>query len=250
MHEYVEQKEALSQFDGTSGELEYKIRTKVYCDIIDAVLYSRKEGLLPTGWAVQVSLDLQVDEASAFNPGATFITSPTFSVGAGGVISSQSTREDKFGSYWDLDKLRRRSGSPCRADGESPTGSSLLLTSQLGISEWLADSLRTRFFLPSSAGEKGDPFFKQDVLSYHIKFQVISSGGVNPAWKLVRIATGNGGLPLVSAGRTRTHDLLLTFGPTFKAGAPNLAMTSHAAQEFGIAVSNSGRITNRPFVPQ
>jgi hypothetical protein len=54
---------------------------------------------------------------------------------------------------------------------------------------------------------------KYDVYSYDVKFVVVTSGGVNPVWKLVNINAGNGNLPLVNAGRTRTHELVLTFGP-------------------------------------
>jgi hypothetical protein len=154
------------------GALAFKIKAKVYCDIVDAVIATRSEGLLPTGWAVQTTLDLQVDESSSFNPGATFIeplqASETFSVGLGGVLSSQGTRGEKFGTYWNLDRLQSRTGNPCRMNGEQVMGSSFLL-SELGITEWLRDSLKSRFFLPSSAGEKSDPFFKQDFLSYHVR---------------------------------------------------------------------------------
>lgn len=244
--------EGTSRFSDFSpnGALAFKIKAKVYCDIVDAVVATRSEGILPTGWAVQTTLDLQVDESSSFNPGVT-LTEPlrasgTFTLGLGGVLSSQGTRGEKFGAYWNLDKLRSRTGNPCRSDEERVSGSSLLL-SELGVTEWLRDSLKSRFYLPSSTGEKGDPFFKQDFLSYHVRFVVVSSGGISPTWKLVRISTG--GLPLVAAGRTRTHDLLLTFGPTFKAGEPNLAINSHAAQDFGIAVSNGARILDRTFVP-
>lgn len=227
------------------GFLEYNVKTKIYCDIVDAVIASRREGVLPTGWAVQTTLDLQVEEAGSFNPGATYLDPlRSFSLGAGAAISSQSTREHKYGSYWNLDKLKSRNGNPCRADGSKPGGSSLLL-SELGITEWLVDSLKARFYLPSSEGKKADPFFKQDYLSYHVKFVVASSGGVSPTWKLVRVATGNGNLPLVSAGRTRNHDLLLTFGPTFNANTPNFAITSHANQDLGIAVSNGRSLMPR-----
>ena len=225
------------------GQFEYAIKTKIYCDIVEAVVASREAGVLPTGWAVQTTLDLQVDESGSLNPGATYIDSPTVSIGAGACLSSQATKESKFGSYWNLDKLKGAGSSPC-ANGR-PVGSSLLL-SELGIAQWLKDSLRSRYFLPSSEGKKGDPFFKQDFLSLHVKFIVTSSGSVTPAWKLVRVTTGNGGLPLVGAGRVRTHDLLLTFGPTFAAGSPNLAISSHAAQDFGIAVSNGRRVVPTP----
>src|SRR4051812_9650217 len=58
---------------GPGGFLEYNIKAKVYCDIVDAVIASRSERVLPKGWAVQSTLDLQVEEAGSFNPGATYI---------------------------------------------------------------------------------------------------------------------------------------------------------------------------------
>jgi len=42
---------------------------------------------------------------------------------------------------------------------------------------------------------------------------------------------------LAIANRTRTHDLLITFGPAFKPGKADVAFSSHQAQEIGIAVS-------------
>ncbi|PZA10772.1 hypothetical protein DNX69_15605 [Rhodopseudomonas palustris] len=237
IQEYGEGTPVNSDFSA-GGAFEFAIKSKVYCDIVDAVVASRKAGVLPGGWAVQTTLDLQVDESGALNPGATYLSSPTFTIGAGAVLSSQATRESKFGNYWALDKLKGASSSPCSS---SNARASSLLLSDLGISDWLENALRSRYYLPSSGGNKKDSIFKEDFLSYHIKFVVTTSGTVTPAWKLVRVTTGNGGLPLVGAGRIRTHDLLLTFGPTFSANSPNLAISSHAAQDFGNAVSNSRR---------
>jgi hypothetical protein len=226
------------------GDLEYKIKEKVYCDIVEAA--NKNRDLLPPKWGVQVTLDLQVDETGAINPGASFINplagTQSFTLGLGATLSSQGTREDKFGSYWNLDKLKVFDGGTCNQDRAQWNGSSPLLVSELGISEWLSDHLAAGQVLPSSTlKSNADPSFKQDVLSYHVKFVVISSGNVNPTWKLVRFASGNGSLPLASANRTRTHDLLITFGPAFKPGGANIALTSHNAQEIGIAVSNGAR---------
>jgi hypothetical protein len=234
------------------GVLEYKIKQKVYCGIVEAVVAARNQHILPRGWAVQVTLDLQVDETGSVNPGVSFITpmvnSQSFTLGFGGTLSSQGTREDKFGSYWILDKFTSITGTPCDNDGSAEGGSSLLLESDLGIVEWLRNALTVDYFTPSSEQTKNsDPAFKQESLSYHVKFVVISSGSVTPTWKLVRIATGNGSLPLAGVNRTRTHDLLMTFGPAFKAGAPNIALSSHAAQEFGIAASNGNRSIFAPL---
>jgi hypothetical protein len=224
------------------GDLEFKIREKIYCDIVKAV--HDNDRILPLRWGVQSTVDLQVDETGTLNPGASFIEplsgGQSRSLGIGGTLSSQGTREDKFSNYWDLDKLRRFDGGTCNNTSIDRHGSSLLLESDLGISLWLTDRLQTARVLPSSQLPK-DPgdLFKQDVMSYHVKFVVTSAGNINPVWKLTRFS-GNEGT-LAAANRTRTHDLLLTFGPAFKSNGANVAFSSHQAQEIGIAVSNGNR---------
>src|SRR3982074_1666984 len=51
------------------GDLEFKIREKIYCDIVQAV--HENDALLPARWGVQVTVDLQVDETGALNPGVS-----------------------------------------------------------------------------------------------------------------------------------------------------------------------------------
>jgi hypothetical protein len=146
-----------------------------------------------------------------------------------------------------MDRLKSLKQASC--DGSDTTrGSSLLLDSDLGITQWLYNALYIDYFNPSSEVTKdADGAFKQEYLSYHIQFVVISSGSATPTWKLVRLTTGNGSLPLVGANRTRTHDLLLTFGPAYKPGSPNFAIASHQAQELGIAASNGNRTIFAPI---
>jgi len=234
------------------GVLEFKIKKVVYCEILEAVVNARSENYLPKGWAVQVTLDLQADETGAFNPGATFISplrgTDTFSLGLGGTLSSQGTREDKFGVYWNLDKLTNVKGTLCDQK-QHEDGSSLLLQSDLKIKEWLFDALYVDYYTPSSELTKNaDGAFKQEYLSYHVKFVVISSGTATPTWKLARFTSGNGTLPLFGLNRTRTHDLLMTFGPAYKPGSPNFAINSHTIQEFGTAASNGNRAIFAPSV--
>ncbi len=85
----------------TTGVLEYRVKKKVHCAIYQAVQAQR---LLPKGWAVQTTIDLQADETGAVNPGLSYIlpfnASENFTLNAGANISSQSTQEHKYGSYW------------------------------------------------------------------------------------------------------------------------------------------------------
>lgn len=67
----------------------------------------------------------------------------------------------------------------------------------------------------SSAPAKGGvgKTAKLDVLTYEIKFIMVSNGNITPTWKLVNVTASSGNLPLLNLGRTRTNDLILTFGP-------------------------------------
>jgi hypothetical protein len=116
--------------------------------------------------------------------------------------------------------------------------SSPLIQSDLKLGEWLNYQA-----LPVATGEVGLPtsdsgVFKQNVLSHEVKFEIITSGGVTPAWKLVR-ATVNQTGTLLSATRDRTHDLLITFGPGTSSGLVGQAASTHQASEIGLSVANN-----------
>jgi hypothetical protein len=221
--------------------LEADVKEKIYCAIYYAVKSQTK---LPPNWAVQMTLDLQVEETGALNPGLSFIMpynpSESFTLGLGASLSSQATREDKFGSYWDLDRLKAQFTRECD-DVHTIRGSSPLITNDLGLTQWLTDSLENNWSIPSSIQGK-DNVFDQDSLTYHVRFVVITSGTIDPTWKLVRF-TNNSSSALGSVNRTRTHDVLLTFGPKFKPNAPNIAISQHSASEFSIGVGNAVRPT-------
>lgn len=71
-----------------SGQIEFEIRKRVYCDLKRAVQeaqehgakvddgkgHVRKSKLIPEDWIAQVSLSSEVDELSALNPGVAFNT--------------------------------------------------------------------------------------------------------------------------------------------------------------------------------
>jgi hypothetical protein len=192
------------------GLLEQDIKEKVYCEIKAAANRIDKKDdnhLLPENWGAQVTLSLTVDETSALNPGVAlntpmhagitnfkgeYLTGPTtplatatypflsspqsYSLGLGGILSSQGTRIDKFGSYWDLDKLKSdpKPGDTCFVDGQPKPpaqGSSFLLESNLGIYEWLHDALLTETLYPSSQTTPvSSPANNQDYVSYEVKF--------------------------------------------------------------------------------
>jgi hypothetical protein len=169
---------------------------------------------------------LTVEEVGAVNPSAAYndvlpnvlkkgVTVPqSFALNAGGTVSSDATRSDTTYSYYNVGRLVNGPNKIC----DSPPdlrGSSPLLKSDLGITDYLYAVVPGADAFPSSSPAKGGvgKTAKVDVYSYEVKFIVVTNGNINPTWKLVNLSAGTGNLPLVNAGRTRTHDLILTFGP-------------------------------------
>jgi len=151
--------------------------------------------------------------------------------GASGTLSSTATRTDISYSYYNVGKISARgANSWCHDPSTKPSlhGSSPLLKSDLGIADYLQGAVAGAALLHSSAPAKGGAgkTAKLDVYSYEIKFVVVTSGGITPTWKLVNVSANTGNLPLINAGRTRTHDLTLTFGPGTDAPA-DFALQTH-----------------------
>ena len=263
-----------------AAQIEFEIKKRIYCDLKEAVQevnrypvtsgsYNKQvvkqEGLLPFDWGAQVSLSLQVDEVSALNPGITLndympnaikifnakdtVTVPqSFTLGFGGTLSSTATRIDKFDPYYSIAFLMvpdthtsvcRPENDPFVRQGWIPASSSpFILESDLGIKDWLLGAMIVDNLLPSvGAPPKGGG---KDTVTYEIKFVIVSSGNVTPTWKLVRVSANTGALPFFNAGRTRTHDLIITIGPSEGARAQQASQT-HLASQIGNAVSNANR---------
>jgi hypothetical protein len=266
-------------WDGPEGteQIEFEIKKRVYCDLKDAVFEAEqtpyfvedrttgrttRKQIIPDDWGAQVSLLLQVDESTALNPGVAFtepwqnaivhfangnITSPqSFSLSAGATLSSTATRIDKFDPYYTIAflKIPQTKESVCIPgndpfvkNNETPASSSPLIQSELGISKWLAEAMFTQALL-HSVGSGSAP----DTVSLEIKFIIVSSGNVNPAWKLVRVTANNGSAPLFMTGRTRTHDLIITIGP-----ANQKTLNTHLASQIGQAVSGGNQSLLQPL---
>ncbi len=235
--------------DRGGSSLELKIKKQIYCELQAAVSYVNAHTgpvrvfhpdtgavetklALPEDWGVQLQLQLTVAENSSLAPGVSFNTplvpgathfpgaitvpgSQSYNLALGGMLTAEATRIDKFSSYYLIGDLEGgglaacRPQSPANPDGrplDDYQGSSLLLESALGIEPWLDNAVNMRSFGVSrkSAG--------QEVLSYDVKFDILSSGNVTPTWKLVRVTTSSANL--FSAKRDRTHEMILTFGPS------------------------------------
>jgi hypothetical protein len=223
---------------------------------------------IPLDWIAQISLSLQVDESSALSPGVTLntvlpndvrvfgpessVTTSQFrNVGFGGTLSSTATRIDKFDPAYTIGYLMIKDSpqSICSSEANDPlrklgwipdSSSPLILQGDLGIRDWLFGDVMMTVFLHSElpAGVT-DSSQTPDRNSYEIKFIIVSNGNVTPTWQLVRVSANTSG-PFFSAGRTRTHDLIITIGPN-----DQLTWFAHLSSQIGQAVSggNSALLT-------
>lgn len=130
--------------------------------------------------------------------------------------------------------------SVCNADpfvsqlGWIPDSSSpFILEGNLGIEDWLFGAIMTNLFLHSAGLPKGAAGSgpKPDTVAYEVKFVIVSNGNVTPTWKLVNVSANTSGT-FFFAGRTRTHDLIITIGPN-----DTRSIYSHLASQIGQAVS-------------
>lgn len=271
---YVPQLHEAWEEADVNDPLAQRIKQSIFCELRKAIIAEKDQvnkvngkssPAIPDNWGAQVTISLQVDETGALNPGITYTTqfwaAHTFTLGAGGTVSSQATRIDKYYSFFDLKDLKPaiqpgdttcmeydEHGNPVPLDRH---GSSYLLSGNLGIDSWLKGALISQNALPSSELPKSLAN-KADVLSYDVKFIVITSANASPTWRFVKLTAGSN-TPFVSANRTRTHELILTLGPSVDvttiqngkkktvSGPGQDAYSVHLSSEIGQAVGSAVR---------
>lgn len=246
---------------------QHEIKEKIFCEIVNSIKFvnsyaSRKiadKSVLPIPYyyGVQAEINLQVSENSNLSPSIVYNPliggSTPLNLGFGGNLSSTATRTDILNSYWDVGRIAKPNDNleACPPQKIFAQNSSLLTEPNLGISDFLLSAAYQASQTPSSKPPAGKDF-KTDVYSYQIKFEVVSSGNANPSYQLKRVSGNTSGSPFLSAGRTRAHYLLLTFGPNeiidpnkipdrsvALPGSPSqAAINAHLASQIGIAVQN------------
>lgn len=247
-------------------EIREAVTSVIEDDIRDAQEFnqSRKLKWFET-WGAQATLTLSIDEKSNLNPGVIFNTpiigaetwfpggsslpaSQAYTLGLGGSFATTANRIDKLNWFYTVADLRQVRPQNRSCASETP-GSYLIVDSDLKLKEWLAAAV-----VPVQTDElvfTTDPKAK-DVISHQVKFEIQTSGDITPTWRLVRV-TANGGGPFFGAGRTRTQDLTITFGPTeviamapgpkHKKGVAVIpvgaAQNAHLASQIGLSVANN-----------
>jgi hypothetical protein len=236
----------------------------IHCEIIQAVIYvvshdsmnpkilepGRHTAWLYNNWGAQIQITLKTDEQSALSPSGSY--SPNiFNLLGGANISSEETRTDILNFTIRLKLYTIQVKCVPRLlflIGNHPPGS-LLIQSDLKLRDWLAAVVlgvgteQVPVTLP--AGVKNPS--ANNAISHDVTFQVITSGNITPTWKLA-LATINPTAPFATASRTRTHELLITFGPndlaTNSLGPNSPAAGTFLSQQIGSAISNAALRNN------
>jgi hypothetical protein len=237
----------------------------IHCEIIQAVIYvvshdsmnpkilepGRHTAWLYNNWGAQIQITLKTDEQSALSPSGSY--SPNiFNLLGGANISSEATRTDILNFYYTV-KTLYNTGKVCTppviSDIENHPSGSLPIQSDLKLRDWLSAVVlgvgteQVPVTLP--AGVKNPS--ANNAISHDVTFQVITSGNITPTWKLA-LATINPTAPFATASRTRTHELLITFGPndpaTNSLGPNSPAAGTFLSQQIGSAISNAALRNN------
>jgi hypothetical protein len=255
---------------GVKENLAIRIRTKIFCDLVDAANLAIGVRYVPDpvkgkprpeiqpvlkNFGVQMQLTITIDETGAIDPsgGVTQVlqnahvegvaVSQSRALNSSAVFSSQAVRVDTYYSYFTIERLvNPKNKEFCRENNAIPPDNSYLL-SDLRIKEFLHNATYSAAFIHSSpAPTKGNAKnAKFDIFSYDTKFVVITNANVNPVIKLASSSVGSGSQPLLAANRSRTHDLLLTFGPDAD-GPITAAYDAH----FTAAAPTSRPVVNQP----
>jgi hypothetical protein len=243
------------------ADMVLKIKRNIFCETIKAI---RQVNTIPTSigppippdYGVQLQLTLTVVESSSLTPNLTYnhtlangsesgvSIARSLGVGISGELSSTATRTDTTYSYWSVGNIAGPGKNKELCDEHDwpidRNASSLLVKSDLGIARFLEDNVKAADLLHSSRPKGAKKPEKIDVYSYDLKFVVVSSGGVSPQFKLIPLS--GGGTPILNLNRTRTHELLLTFGPT----GPNGFTPSQISFEQHITTQLGSTLSRRP----
>lgn len=231
--------------------LEGAIVQSVHCELrtalYDVLHKNEQHAYFTKDWAVQVALTLTVDETTTVNPtiGMTFLPS-LFTLGVSGNASTAATRVDTFNFYYPVKTLLDR--GPCDPNFPEkfphPSGS-LLIRSDLKTKEWLLFVLSNKVTVDSEDPKNG--------MQHKVTFVVDTSGGVTPGAALATVTLMPAGV-FLAAGRKRTHDLTLTFGPADSNQKEQKVLASSAQSMFQAgqivsALQGTGTILRGRVIP-
>jgi hypothetical protein len=219
-----------------------------------------KKGQPYYGWGVSVTLAITVDELSGLNPGVSLntplensvrafpaggnvVVPQSFSFGLGLSGSAHATRSETIQYTLEnkdlLKEAQNRINNGYTLDCGNNNG--ITIDSDLKIAQFIRDKLFIEPSEVSSGGFASTAWPPYDTFQEQLTFVVSFGGSITPTWKFARIAVDPTST-LLSATRTNTNTLTITFGPIQSPATPtSAAVLSQAAQ----AQRASGILSNQ-----
>jgi hypothetical protein len=251
---------------GDEALLVQSIVTSVHCDVanaVRAVLDKDSNGNLKrlgpvekewyAHWGAEIALTLALDDTTTLAPTAVGMppspASAIFTIRGNASISSEAIRTDKVNYFYTMKQLYAR--APCKTGLQPQQGApSIIIQNDLQTAAWLNDQLLPYETRETNLETSAKGVLKQNVLSHEVKFVIMTSGGISPAFTLTR-ATVNPSGTFFNTSRNKTSDLIVTFGPldpTQKNGGliPQ-AEIAHQTSQIGVANSINGNTNNLNF---
>ncbi len=240
-------------FPGNAGDQQLLVQAvvqSVHCEVVNAIsdLFEQSKRYPSMraftdkikDWGAQMVLSLKTEEKGTLNPTVVFTpatpATAVFTLAGTATLSSDAIRTDKLYFYYKISDLRKRKHCPTGVQPAAPV-SSPLIQNNLKFGDWLYDQLApvatNEISVPTSASGP----LKQNVLYYEVSFEVVTTGGLTPAWKLTRAMVNPTGT-LLAATRDRTHDLQITLGPGDSNGLTGQAANAQLAADIGLSVTN------------
>lgn len=198
-------------------------------------------------WGAEVAFTFTIVENSGANPSILGTppspASAVFSITGSFSGSAKSTRIEKLNYFFTVAELYMPDGVVC--EESTRRYDSFLIQNDLKIVDLLYGRIGTDVLGITHPADPG----QKNVLSHEITFQVITTVNVTPSLKLVP-ATINPSGNFLTAGRDRTHDLVITFGPLDQAHGNRsliqIAEQTHHDLQLSSGVTTGFRTTFSP----
>lgn len=247
--------------DGNSkyGIIENAIVGHVQCEISKGIWevwrsnLKHKKWLYTTDWGVSATIALTFEDQSALNPGVSLsepfpnrifafptggpvTASQSFTFGVGGTGTGSATRTETIQFTYSNKALLLWAQKQFAIDPSTceKTNKGIMINSDLKIDQFIYDKMS----IVSNGNEK-DPIHPEyppyNTFQYQNTFVAALGVNATPTWKFARI-TGNTATPLVSATRTNTDAVTITFGEV----QPATPTTPAQLKSSGQALHNSG----------
>jgi hypothetical protein len=260
--------------DATSpyGNLENAIVGHVQCEISKGIYdvwnhrdkLARTAWLYSTDWGASVTITLTFEDQSALNPGLSLTTplensihtfpvggpvtsGQSFALGLGGAGTGNATRQETI-QFTYTNKVLLKWGQNRIGPDErycDQTNKGIMINSDLKIDQFIYDKMTIAMLANDvdPAAANSPPF---NTFQEQLTFVASLNANATPTWKFARV-TANTTSPLVTATRTNTDALTITFGevqPATRTSPAQLKSAGSALHGSGVQANQTGQAVN------